>query len=226
MFPDRGIGSHRDRAQRSAGPRVRTTPAGTHGVTNDNEAASERSGKTGADGDGTIVRGRRPLIALGEAKHIAEKRGEVRYFRHEPDMICTFVIYMIGLVAHVRIKRVERIRITPDWLERAAAEDLAALRFIVSSPEISRELWIYTPKGTFRFFRVLENSLVELDRSGTPLPGQPPVPVRTMPAATTARAEKAGGKESAPGSPESTVSVPVLLLPATSPECANPPDVH
>jgi len=83
----------------------------------------------------------------------------------------------IGLVAHVRIKRVERIRITPDWLERAAAEDLAALRFIVSSPEISRELWIYTPKGTFRFFRVLERSLVELDRSGTPLPGQPPVTV-------------------------------------------------
>ncbi len=140
-------------------------------------------------------------------------------------MICTFVIYMIGLIAHVRIKRVERIRITPAWLEREAAEEIAALRFIVSSPEISRELWIYTPKGTFRFFRVLENSLVELDRSGNPLPGQPPVPVRTMPTATPAPSEKYSGPESATGSPESAVSVPVLLLPAASPGYIDPPTV-
>ena len=49
-------------------------------------------------------------------------------------MICSFVIYIVGLVAHVRIRRVERIRITPDWLEREAMADLAALRFIVPSP--------------------------------------------------------------------------------------------
>ncbi|MCK9580260.1 MAG: hypothetical protein M0Q92_07395 [Methanoregula sp.] len=121
-----------------------------------------------------MVRGRQPQIALSEAKHIAEKRGEARYFRHEPDMICSFVIYMMGLVAHVRICRVERIRFTTDWLEREAAEDLAALRFIASSPEISRELWVYTPKGTFRFFRVLAGSLAELDRSGQLMPDQPP----------------------------------------------------
>jgi hypothetical protein len=127
-----------------------------------------------------MPRGRKPLIALGEAKHIAEKRGEVRHFRHEPDMICNFVIYIAGLVAHVRVRRVERIRITTDWLEHEAAKDLAALRFIALSPEISRELWVYTPKGLFRFFRVLENSLVELDRSGNPLPGQQPVPARKI----------------------------------------------
>ena len=175
-----------------------------------------------------MPRGRKPLIALSEAKHIAERRGEVRHFRHEPDMICTFVIYIIGLVAHVRVRRVERIRITPDLLEREAAEDLAALRFIASSPEISRELWIYTPKGTFRFFRVLEISLVELDRSGNPLPGQAPVPARTMPAAAAAApawAEKSGGPESAPGSAGSAVRVPVFLLPAASPEPVDLPTV-
>jgi hypothetical protein len=170
-----------------------------------------------------MPRGRKPLIALGEAKHIAEKRGEARHFRHEPDMICTFVIYMIGLVAHVRVRRIERIRFTADWLEREAAEDLATLRFIASSPEISRELWVYSPKSAFRFFRVLENSLVELDRSGNPLPGQPPVPARTMPAATPAWAEKSGGPESAPGSAGSAVRVPVFLLPAASPEYVDPP---
>jgi len=125
-----------------------------------------------------MTRGRRPLIALGEAKHIAEKRGEVRNFWHEPDMICNFVIYLVGLVAHVRVRRVNRIRITPDWLEREAAKDIAMLRFIASSPGISRELWIHTPKGTFRFFRVLDKTLRELDRDGRPLPDQPGAPVR------------------------------------------------
>jgi hypothetical protein len=172
-----------------------------------------------------MPRGRKPLIALGEAKHIAEKRGEARHFRHEPDMICTFVIYIIGLVAHVRVRRVERIRFTTEWLEREAAADLTALRFIASSPEISRELWVFTPKGTFRFFRVLENSLVEFDRSGIPLPGQPPVPARAMPAATPAWAGKSGGPESAPGSPGSVVRVPVFLLPACTPETVDPPTV-
>ena len=172
-----------------------------------------------------MPRGRKPLIALSEAKHIAEKRGEARHFRHEPDMICSFVIYMIGLVAHVRVRRIERIRFTTDWLEREAAGDLAALRFIASSPEISRELWVYSPKSAFRFFRVLENSLVELDRSGNPLPGQPPVPARTMPAATPAWAGKSGGPGSVPGSPGSAVGVPVYLLPACTPESVDSPSV-
>lgn len=169
-----------------------------------------------------MARGRKPLIALSEAKHIAQKRGEVRYFRHEPDMICSFVIYIVGLVAHVRIRRVERIRITPEWLERVAAEDLAALRFIASSPEISRELWIYTPKGTFRFFRVLANSLAELDRSGQLMPDQPPVPKRSKRPAAPAPDGKTGDPESAPGSPGSAVRVPVFFLPAGTPESVDP----
>jgi hypothetical protein len=168
-----------------------------------------------------LARGRKPLIALSEAKHIAEKRGEVRHFRLEPDMICSFVIYIVGLVAHVRIRRVERIRITPEWLEREAAEDLAALRFIVSSPEISRELWVYTPKGTFRFFRVLAHSLAELDRNGQLMPDQMPVPHRrkrpAAPAGTT------GDPESAPSSPGPVVRVPVFLLPACTPESVDSP---
>jgi hypothetical protein len=149
-----------------------------------------------------MTRGRKPLIALNEAKHIAEKRGEVRHFRHEPDMICNFVIYMIASVAHVRVRRVNRIRIPPDWLEREAAEDITALRFIASSPGISRELWVHTPKGTFRFFGVLDNSLVELDRDGRqfPAPASAGEPVIIIPAdiRTPAREQEAFVGENTP----------------------------
>ena len=138
-------------------------------------------------------------------------------------MICSFVIYIVGLVAHVRIRRVERIRITPAWLEREAVEDLAALRFIVSSPEISRELWVYTPKGTFRFFRVLANSLAELDRNGQLMPDQMPVPHRRKRPAAPAPGGKTGDPESAPGSPGPVVRVPVFLLPESTPESVDPP---
>jgi hypothetical protein len=172
-----------------------------------------------------MARGRKPLIALSEAKHIAEKRGEVRHFRHEPDMICNFIIYIAGLVAHVRVRRVERIRITPELLEWEAAEDLAALRFIVSSPEISRELWIYTPKGTFRFFRVLADSVAELNRNGQLMPDQPPVPKRRKRPAAPAPDGKSGDPESAPGSPGSVARAPVFLLPAVTPESIDPPTV-
>ncbi len=106
---------------------------------------------------------------------------------------------------------------------REMAEDLAALRFIVSSPEISRELWIYTPKRTFRFFRVLADSVAELDRHGQLIPDQPPVPKRRKRPAAPAPGGKSGDPESAPGSPGSAVRVPLFLLPAVTPGPVDPP---
>jgi hypothetical protein len=174
-----------------------------------------------------MTRGRQPLIALSEAKHIAEKRGEVRHFQHEPDMICNFVIYIVGLVVHVRVRRVNRIRITPDWLEREAAEDIATLRFIASSPGISCELWIHTPKGTFRFFRVLDNSLVELDRYGQPLPDRPRAPVRKSKAASAgpASAGRSGDVPEAPCIAGPAGGLPASPHPASTPGPAHAPVV-
>jgi len=57
------------------------------------------------------------------------------------------------------------------WLEREAAEELAALRIIASSPAIARELCICSPRGNFRIFRVCDDGLVELDRDGQTPPG-------------------------------------------------------
>ena len=113
-----------------------------------------------------MTRGRKPLMALREAGLIARKRGDTRWFMHEPGMICNFVIYCLGFTAHVRIKRVTRLRCTHVVIEREAADALATLRSIASGPGISRELWVYLPRGSFRFFRVEETGLVELCRDG------------------------------------------------------------
>ena len=109
-------------------------------------------------------------MALLEAVLIAKKRGETRQFMHEPGTICNFVIYCPGFVAHVRIKRVTRVHCSPAWIEREAADALAALRAIASGPGISRELWVFLPRGAFRFFRVTDTGLIELSRDGAVMP--------------------------------------------------------
>lgn len=131
-----------------------------------------------------MTRGRKPLMALREAGLIARKRGDTRHFMHEPGMICNFVIYCLGFVAHVRIKRVTRLRCTHAVIEREAADALAVLRSIASGSGISRELWVYLPRGSFRFFRVTDTGLVELERDGTVMPERTRPIIQAPPAMT------------------------------------------
>jgi hypothetical protein len=76
------------------------------------------------------------------------------------------VIYCQGFVAHVRIKRVTRVHCSHAWIESEAADALTTLRAIASGPGISRELWVFLPRGAFRFYRVTDIGLVELSRDG------------------------------------------------------------
>jgi hypothetical protein len=109
-------------------------------------------------------------MALREAVLIAKRRGETRQFMDEPGTICNFVIYCPGFVALVRIKRVTRVHCDHAWIEREAADALAALQAIASGSGISRELWVFLPRGAFRFFSVTDTGLVELSRDGSVMP--------------------------------------------------------
>ena len=113
-----------------------------------------------------MTRGRQPLTAIREAVRIAGRRGEVRQFMHERDTICNFVIYQPACVTLVRIKRVRRILAPLAILEREAADDIAVLRSIVNVAGVSRELWTCSPRGSYRFFQVHADNLLELDSAG------------------------------------------------------------
>jgi len=121
-------------------------------------------------------------MALREAVLIAKKRGETREFMHGPGTICNFVIYCLGFVALVRIKRVTRVHCFPAWIEREAADALADLRAIASGSGISRELWVFLPRGRFRFFRVTHTELIELSRDGSVMPEKPGPAIQAHPA--------------------------------------------
>jgi hypothetical protein len=130
-------------------------------------------------------------MALREAILIARRRGETRQFMHEPGTICNFVIYCLGFVAHVRIKRVTRVHCDHAWIEREAADALEALRAVASGSGISRELWVFLPRGAFRFFRVEDTGLIELDRTGAVIPEKPKPAIRT-PLVTPAQPAETG----------------------------------
>jgi len=143
-----------------------------------------------------MTRGRRPERTLKRALEIAENRGIVQQYRHGPGSICNFTITIPGCLVQVRIKRVRHLRCSLQWLEREAADELAGLRLIASSGEISRELWICAPNSKFRFFRICDTALAELDRDGRPLPAKSPAPV---PAPSRAETRKVPATAGQPG---------------------------
>ena len=117
-----------------------------------------------------MTRGRIPVRARKEADPIAEKRGVVQHYQREPGSICDLSIMSPGIISQVRIKCVRRFCCTVEEMGREFAAEIAALRIIASSREISRELWLCSPRYAWRFFRVLDQSLTELGRDGMPLP--------------------------------------------------------
>lgn len=134
-----------------------------------------------------MARGRFPVKALAAAMAVAVKRGLVRLYERGPGSIATFAIVRPGLLAEVRIKRLERIGCTKETLDRDAAAEITGLKMYPSCPQISRELWGISEDYFIRFFRILENGFLELGCDGEPLPAgvvvrpdQVPGPVRYL----------------------------------------------
>jgi len=117
-----------------------------------------------------MPRGRFPVKALAAAMEIAVKRGLVRMYDRGPGSIATFSIVRPGRLDEVRIKRLRRINCTKESLNRDAASEITGLKMCPSCPQISRELWGVSPDYFIRFFRIVENGVIELGSDGEPLP--------------------------------------------------------
>jgi hypothetical protein len=116
-----------------------------------------------------MTRGRPPLQAQKDAVPIAGKRGEVWSYQPKSGTPCDFTIISPGRIAFVCVKHIRRLRCTTNELVRKFSETIMVLRLIAHSPVISRELWICSPKGVWRFFRINDESFIELGMDGAPL---------------------------------------------------------
>jgi hypothetical protein len=107
--------------------------------------------------------------ALDAALAIARKRGAVMFFEQVPGTPGTFEIDTPAGRTLVRIVRSLCIHGTLAGIAAEYLRPIALLRRAVLSAGTNRELWIWCPYGTMRFFRVEADGLTELDEKSEPL---------------------------------------------------------
>ena len=112
-----------------------------------------------------MSRGRPPARGLEIALPIARARGLVMQFVQNEECPADFLIIGGGRDIFVRLKRAVPFLSTTADLEAEFRELIRHLRCIPGY----REFWIYSKKGSVRFFRVDDAALVEHGRDGLPL---------------------------------------------------------
>jgi hypothetical protein len=116
-----------------------------------------------------MSRGPRPHRALAEAIPIAKARGIVQLGMSGPERIFDIAIISKIPVTFSRVMFAPEILATIQQLADEFKDELAQLRIIARDAAITAELWLRSKHGTWRFFMVTPNSLVEIDREGKPV---------------------------------------------------------
>ena len=116
-----------------------------------------------------MCRGPRPHRALAEAIPIAKARGIVQLGMSGPERIFDIAIISKIPVTFSRVMFAPEILATIQQLADEFKDELAQLRIIARDAAITAELWLRSKHGTWRFFLVTPNSLVEIDREGKPV---------------------------------------------------------
>lgn len=120
-----------------------------------------------------MSRGPIPKRAIEAALAVARTRGIASRCQRGSESVCDIVIHAQCVTIDAMIRRCRRLHAPPAELERQFEDTVAKLRLLPDNPCRSRELWTCSPRGVFRFFRVLNNCLAEIDFAGKCLPGGP-----------------------------------------------------
>jgi hypothetical protein len=98
-------------------------------------------------------------------------RGKVEVTRDSRDALFHFTIIAAGMVAFVRVRHAAQILAMPAEILADFRKDISRLRVIVQDAAISRELWLRSRHGTWRFFRVTAEGLIEISQAGVGVSG-------------------------------------------------------
>ncbi|MCK9632676.1 MAG: hypothetical protein M0R30_13680 [Methanoregula sp.] len=128
--------------------------------------------------------GPEPREAIREAITNATARGTALDRNLLREARFRFILFCAGLTVFVQVRRT-RVHLTSP--EDCAAEyrlDILRLRRVPLNGVVARELWLLSPWGTWQYFRILDDRVIEIRADGTPLlnedvrvPAPAPVPV-------------------------------------------------
>ena len=116
-----------------------------------------------------MSRGPRAHQTLRDALPIALARGTPQMAEHGPGSFFDFTIPDAKPVAFVRVRYARFIRSLLAEIARDFDDDIRRLRAVTQNAALSCELWLRSRYGTWRFFRVTADALIELGRDGLPL---------------------------------------------------------
>jgi len=119
-----------------------------------------------------MSRGPRAHQTLADAIPIAEVRGTVQMAERGPEMLYDFTITGTKPSAFVSVKYTEHIRMLLAEIARECDEKIRRLRSVAQDTAVSCELWLRSRYGTWRFFRVTAEKIVEIGRDGRELGGK------------------------------------------------------
>jgi hypothetical protein len=157
-----------------------------------------------------MTKGRPATTGVDDAIVIARKRGCVTRIVYGLDSVCDLLIRTAAHVVFVKTRRTEKITATIHEIEHAYHGQIAELRLFPESAQILLELWVYSKHGTYRFFRIHEAGLAEVDRDGKPVPPPGEITAPAVPEELSGKIEQSHDRNPEPAdqtpSPEDSPS--------------------
>ena len=120
-----------------------------------------------------MTRGPQPLLALQEARALGSTRGIIRDVPrlYAQDQGADLIIFCAHAVIFVKIKRTRiHIRDIHD-INAYYSREITHLRRIPHTAVVNCELWVRSQRGSWLYYRVSHDSIVEIRSDGTGITG-------------------------------------------------------
>jgi hypothetical protein len=109
------------------------------------------------------------VVAIKQAIRNAAARGATMDRELIRESRLVFILFCPLLTIFVQVRRSRYHLMSPEDCARDFRADILHLRRIPLTAVVARELWLLTPWGTWQYFRVLDEKLVEIRADGTPM---------------------------------------------------------
>jgi len=125
-----------------------------------------------------MTRGRRPLNAIDEAVEIAGRRGNVEQVTGKRGRAFDFIIFEPYRNVFVKVKRSQTSFTYALEILHRYQREIASLHRVALTSVTAREFWVRSPNGTWQFFLIRHDSVMEIRADGMYIPSES-LPVRT-----------------------------------------------
>lgn len=116
-----------------------------------------------------MTRGPLPAEAIRQAIKNAAGRGTVM----DRDLLwesrLEFILFCAGLTVFVRVRRTRSHLMSPEDFAAEYRIDILHIRRVPLTGVTAREIWLLSPWGTWQYFQILDDRVIEIRADGTPV---------------------------------------------------------